>query len=140
MVIILVIGILSGSFLAPNHDSNLYIVYPFLMDLLIGEYLPLRPMNWHMTDGLHMWLVSKVKVKKKVNIFTRKLPAIHFAFVLFTPIKCRACTVPEVQVYYLIFLAFYKLEFNASHTVTFLKKFTLKIINAYFLFIKLNFR
>lgn len=94
MVIILVIGILSGSFLAPNHDSNLHIVYPFLMDLLIGEYFPRRPMNWLLTYVAGLESESN----KNINIFTRKLPAIHFAFVLFTPIKCRACTVPEVQV------------------------------------------
>lgn len=32
--------ILSGSFSTPNHDSNLYIVYPFLRDSPIGEYIP----------------------------------------------------------------------------------------------------
>lgn len=97
MVIILVIGILSGSFLAPNHDSNLYIVYPFLMDLLIGEYFPLRPMIRLLTYVAGLESESN----KNINIFTRKLPAIHFAFFLCASIKCRACTVPEVQVLFI---------------------------------------
>lgn len=84
--------ILSGSFLTPNHDSNLYIRFLGIRRLV--NIFHLRPMNIILTYVA----VLESESNNNINIFTRKLPAIHFAFVLFTPIKCRACTVPEVQV------------------------------------------
>lgn len=105
--------ILSGSFLTPNHDSNLYIRFLGIRRLV--NIFHLRPMNIILTYVA----VLESESNNNINIFTRKLPAIHFACFSLRSGKMQGMYSTRSPGIIYNFSCFYQLEFNASHTVTF---------------------